>query len=496
MGTTTFQPMTIEPATVDATNARGAPLRAARRAKIICTLGPRTQSSEAIRALVEAGMDVARLNFSHGTHDEHAALYARVREASDASGRAVGVMADLQGPKIRLGRFDGGAVVLAPGAQFTLTTEPALGTSERASVSYRDLARDLAPGDTLLVDDGLVKLRAISTDGTEVSCRVVEGGPLSDHKGVNLPGAALRGGALTDKDIVDLGFALRLGIDMVALSFVRSAADYTAVRQVMDAVGRTVPVIAKIEKPEAVANLTSVIDAFDGVLIARGDLGIELSLEQVPMVQKRAAQLARQRGKPVIVATQLLESMIHQARPTRAEVSDVANAVLDGADALMLAGETSVGDHAVQTVRTLARIANTAECEGLDRVPLLGPVDSPEEAIAAAAAGVARTVDARALAVFTQTGRTARCLAAHRTAMPVLAFTSELTVRSNLALTWGVETFVAAVAQHADDAVAQVEHTLLSLGRGQPGDRVVIVAGRPGRAGTTHTVRVHELAAS
>ena len=468
----------------------------ARRAKIICTLGPATQTADAIRALVDAGMDVARLNFSHGTYDQHAAMYALVREASDAAGRAVGVMADLQGPKIRLGTFHGGGAVLAPGSAFTVTTQPTEGTSERASVSYEALARDLTPGDMLLLDDGMVKLSTISSDGIEIACQVVEGGLLSDHKGVNLPGAAIRTAALTEKDVDDLSFALRLGVDMVALSFVRSARDYAAVRQVMEAVGRCVPVIAKIEKPEAVADLDAVVDAFDGILIARGDLGIELSLEQVPMVQKRAAQMARQRGKPVIVATQLLESMIHHARPTRAEVSDVANAVLDGADALMLAGETSVGEHAVEAVRTLVRIAATTENEGLERMPSLGPaIATAEDAIAAAAAAVGRTVGARALAVFTQTGRTARCLASHRTAMPVLAFTSERVVRSNLALTWGVETFVAPVAHRADDAVAQVEHTMLSLGRGVPGDRVVIVAGRPGCAGTTNSVLVHELAA-
>ncbi|HEX2700740.1 MAG TPA: pyruvate kinase [Acidimicrobiales bacterium] len=466
-----------------------------RRAKIICTLGPATQTPDAIRALVDAGMDVARLNLSHGTHAEHAAIYSRVREASDAAGRAVGVLADLQGPKIRLGTFRGGVAVLTPGAAFTVTTRMTEGTSERAWVSYEALARDVAAGDTLLLDDGMVKLTTVSSDGTDIECRVIEGGLVSDHKGVNLPGAAIRTGALTDKDVEDLEFALRLGVDVVALSFVRSAGDHAAVRRVMDVVGRTVPVVAKIEKPEAVSDLAAIVDAFDGILIARGDLGIELSLEQVPMVQKQAAQLARQRGKPVIVATQMLESMIHHSRPTRAEVSDVANAVLDGADALMLAGETSVGEHAVAAVRTLARIAATTENEGLDRVPPLGPpVATPEESIAAAAAGVARTVRARALAVFTQTGRTARCLASHRTAVPVLAFTSEPEVRSNLALTWGVETFLAPVVEHTSDAVAQVEHTLLSLGRAVPGDRVVIVAGRPGHAGTTNAVRVHELA--
>ena len=467
---------------------------ASRKAKIICTLGPATASAEAIRALVDAGMDVARLNFSHGTHDDHAALYARVREASDATGRAVGVMADLQGPKIRLGAFEGGAAVLTPGSPFTVTTEPALGNSERASVSYADLARDLKPGDTLLLDDGLVTLCTLSSDGTEVSCQVIDGGPLSDHKGVNLPGAALQAGALTEKDVTDLDFALDLGVDMVALSFVRSAADAGTVRDAMRIAGRTVPVIAKIEKPEAVADLAAITDAFDGILVARGDLGIELSMEQVPLVQKQAAQMARQRAKPAIVATQLLDSMVHSARPTRAEVSDVANAVLDGADALMLAAETGVGNHPAEAVRMLGRIAAAVEQDGSRMPPLAAPEHTAEEAIAAAAAAVSRTVGATAIAVFTQTGRTARCLASHRTGLPVLAFTSEQAVRSNLALTWGVETFVAPVPSRTDEAVVGVERTMLSLGRAEPGDRIVIVAGHPGQAGTTNTVRVHEVA--
>lgn len=472
-----------------------------RQAKIICTLGPSTSSPGTIRALVEAGMDVARLNLSHGTHDDHAAMYAAVREASDATGRAVGVLADLQGPKIRLGAFEGGAAVLTPGSVFTVTTEALLGNSERASVSYADLARDLAPGDTLLIDDGAVRLCTLSTDGTAVACQVLDGGPLSDHKGVNLPGAAIRAGALTDKDVDDLRFALGLGADMVALSFVRQAADYGAVRAAMDDAGRRVPVIAKIEKPEAVADLDGIADAFDGLLVARGDLGIELSMEQVPLVQKRTTHLARQRAKPAVVATQLLDSMVHQARPTRAEVSDVANAVLDGADALMLAAETSVGDHPVEAVRTLSRIAATVEQGGHDRVPpvdFLSPLDPPAgsacEAVAAAAAAMSRRVGAKAIAVFTHTGRTARCLASHRTGLPVLAFTSEPTVRSHLALTWGVETFVTPVPSRTDEAVVEVERTMLGLGRAEPGDRVVIVAGRPGQAGTTNTVRVHELA--
>ena len=464
-----------------------------RRTKIVCTLGPATRSPEAIRALVDAGMDVARLNFSHGTHEEHAALYASVREASDASGRAVGVLADLQGPKIRLGTFEGGAAILVPGSVFTVTTVAGQGTSQRASVTYEALAREMSPGDTLLIDDGLIKLSALSSDGREISCQVLDGGPLSDHKGVNLPGTRIHTPALTEKDLDDLAFALRLGVDMVALSFVREASDAVAVQQVMTAVGRKVPVIAKIEKPEAVVEIDAIVEAFDGVMVARGDLGIELSVEQVPMVQKDVVQLARERGKPVIVATQLLESMTHHSSPTRAEASDVSNAVLDGADALMLSGETAVGAHAVKAVTTMARIAGAAE-ESLGRVPsLTGPPTSPQDAIALAGSALGGTVDAQAMAVFTHTGKTAQRLAGHRSSIPVLAFTSDPAVRSRLALTWGVETFIVPVAADADEEVAQVEETMLSLGRGRPGQQVVIVAGHPGRPGSTHTVRVHEL---
>jgi pyruvate kinase len=466
-----------------------------RRTKIICTLGPATSSPETVRALVDAGMDVARLNFSHGTHDEHAAACARVREAADASGRSVAVLVDLQGPKIRLGRFQGGAAILEPGSTFVVSGDAMEGTCERASVTYEQLARDLSPGDTLLIGDGSVKLRALKSDGREVSCQVLEGGPLSDSKGVNLPGARLTASALTEKDVVDVRFALDIGIDVVALSFVRSAEDVVGVRRVMDDAGRRVPVMAKIERPEAVDDLEAVLDAFDGVMVARGDLGVELPLEQVPAVQKRAVQQARERGKPVIVATQMLDSMIHNRRPTRAEVSDVANAVLDGADALMLAGETGVGAHPAEAVSTMARIIAAAEDDGLVRIPpIAGPVTSQRSAIAAAAVRVAGALGARALVAFTQTGETARCLARHRSTIPLLAFTPDPAVRSQLALTWDVETFLLPAMGGIDHGLDQVNEVMLARG-GNAGDRVVVLAGQPGQAGSTHTVRIHEVRA-
>jgi pyruvate kinase len=466
----------------------------------MCTLGPATQSTEAIAALVDAGMDVARLNLSHGTWEQHAAMYQRVREASDRSRRAVGVLADLQGPKIRLGHFSGGAAMLEAGSPFTLTTDPRPGpegepegSSRRASTTYAALVRDVGPGDTLLIDDGRVKLRAISSAGTEVSCEVVVGGVVSDNKGLSLPGVEISAPTMTEKDAEDLRFALALGADMVALSFVRRPTDIEAVREIMDSAGRRVPVIAKLERPEAVADLEAVVAAFDGIMVARGDLGIEMPLELLPLVQKRAVRLARGSSKPVVVATQMLESMTHDPLPTRAEVCDVANAVLDGADALMLSAETSIGKHAVSAVATMARIIVAAEEEGPTSLPP-ATCGTPGEAIASAAPNVAASVDAQALVAFTESGLSARRLASRRSPIPVLAFTPHAAVRSQLALTWGVETFVVAAAGHTDEMVVQVEQAMLELGRCHPGDLIVIIAGsRAHEAGSTNMLRVHRV---
>jgi pyruvate kinase len=468
-----------------------------RRSKIVCTLGPTTSSPESIRALVEAGMDVARLNFSHGIHEQHAEACLEVRRASDAVGRSVGILVDLQGPKIRLGTFAGGRADIVGGDEFTISTEPCEGTAKRASTSYLALATDVVPGDTILIDDGLVKLQALSTDGRDVRCRVVEGGTVADHKGINLPGVKVKAPALTDKDYRDLRFALGLRADMVALSFVRRPEDVDAVRGVMDEMGVRLPVIAKLEKPEAVDQLEAIVEAFDGLMVARGDLGVELPLEQVPVVQKQAVQLAREHFKPVIVATQMLDSMIHHSRPTRAEASDVANAVLDGADALMLSGETSVGKYPIESVRTMARIIGAAEEGALGRLPpLVAPTATEQDAIAMAADRVAQTLNARALVAFTQSGATARRLAGRRSPIPLLAFTPVQAVRSQLSLTWAVETFIVPAVGHTDDMVTQVERAMLDLGRGQTGDIVVIVAGSPpGQAGTTNMLRVHHLGA-
>ena len=343
-----------------------------RRAKIVCTLGPATSTPEQIRDLVVAGMDIARLNLSHGEYAVHEGVYRAVRAASDETGRAVGVLVDLQGPKIRTGRFAEGPVTLVKGDRFTITTDDVLGDRERVGTTYKGMPGDVKAGDLLLVDDGKVCLRAVEVTATDIVTETVEGGVISNNKGINLPGVAVSVPAMSEKDIDDLRWGLRLGADLIALSFVRSAADLQDVHRIMDEEGIRRPVIAKIEKPQAVDNLEEIINAFDGVMVARGDLGVELPLEDVPLVQKRAVEIARQQAKPVIVATQVLESMIENSRPTRAEASDCANAVLDGADAIMLSGETSVGAWPTQAVRTMARIIETTEDHGLERIHPLG----------------------------------------------------------------------------------------------------------------------------
>ncbi|GLW52328.1 pyruvate kinase [Kitasatospora phosalacinea] len=469
-----------------------------RRAKIVCTLGPAADSYDQIKALVDAGMDIARLNLSHGSHAEHEDRYHRVRKASDETGRSVGVLADLQGPKIRLATFADGPVLLERGDEFTITVDDVPGDREICGTTYKGLAADVSRGERILVDDGRVCLEVTHVEGPRVHCIVIEGGLVSDHKGLNLPGVAVSVPALSDKDVEDLRWALRTGADIIALSFVRSGKDVEEVHRIMAEEGRRVPVIAKIEKPQAVDNLESIVDAFDGIMVARGDLGVELPLEQVPIVQKRAVKLAKRNAKPVIVATQMLDSMINASRPTRAEASDVANAVLDGTDAVMLSGETSVGKYPVETVKTMARIVAAAEEDVLAAgLPPLTDKNKPRTqggAVARAAAEIGDFLDAKYLIAFTQSGDTARRLTRYRSPIPVLAFTYEPAVRSQLALTWGVETFLGPFVTTTDELVAQVDSALLSLGRCKPGDVVIITAGSPpGLAGSTNLVRVHHV---
>ncbi len=467
-----------------------------RRAKIVATLGPATSTAEAIEGLVAAGMDVARLNLSHGDYADHESVYALVRAASDAAGRGVGILVDLQGPKIRLGRFASGPVLLESGDVFIVTTDDVPGDREKVSTTYAGLPGDVSVGDVVLVDDGRIELRVTKVEGNDVHTVVVEGGRVSDNKGFNLPGVAVSVPALSDKDKADLRWALRTGADMIALSFVRSAADIVDVHAIMDDEGIRLPVLAKVEKPQAIENLEEIIAAFDGVMVARGDLGVELPLEAVPLVQKRAIQLCREASKPVIVATQMLDSMAVANRPTRAEASDVANAVLDGADALMLSGETSVGHHPNLVVETMARIIEHVETWALHELPNLSDpwTGSTARALTHAAVGVAEGVDATHLIAFTETGSSARLIARWRSRTPILAFTPNPRTRSMLSLVWGVETFLVAQVKHTDDMVRQVDKALLDIGRATIGDRVVIVAGvPPGVPGTTNGMRVHKM---
>ena len=466
-----------------------------RRAKIVCTLGPATATHEKIGDLVAAGMDVARMNFSHGSHADHKQTYDLVRAASEESGRAIGILADLQGPKIRLGTFAGGPVQWRTGDVVRITVEHVTGTHDRVSTTYQNLAKDAKVGDRLLVDDGKVGLVVTAVDGQDVVCEVTEGGQVSDHKGLSLPGMDVSVPALSEKDVEDLEFALSLGVDFIALSFVRSPADIDLVHQVMDRVGKgRLPVVAKVEKPEAVDNLEAIVLAFDGVMVARGDLGVELPLEQVPLVQKRAIQIARENAKPVIVATQMLDSMISNSRPTRAETSDVANAVLDGADALMLSGETSVGRYPIESVRTMSKIIEAVETESTVVPPLTHVPRTKRGVISYAARDIGERLNAKALVAFTQSGDTVRRLARLHTPLPLLAFTPEPGVRRQLSLTWGTETFLVPRVDSTDQMVYQVDMSMLSIGRYQSGDLVVIVAGSPpGTVGSTNLIRVHRL---
>ncbi|MEN9751668.1 MAG: Pyruvate kinase [Actinomycetota bacterium] len=466
-----------------------------RRAKIVATLGPATASYDNIRAIIEAGVDVCRMNLSHGTYDVHEEVYRNVRAAAADAGRSVAVLVDLQGPKIRLGKFEGGPYDLAEGDTLTITIEDIVGTKELSSTTYKGLPGDVKPGDPLLIDDGKVALRVVSTDGTRVVTKVEVAGPISNNKGINLPGVAVNVPAMSDKDEADLRWGLRLGADFIALSFVRDAADINRVHEIMDEEGVRLPVIAKVEKPQAVDNLEEIVDAFDGIMVARGDLGVELPLEAVPIVQKRAVELARRWAKPVIVATQVLESMITSPRPTRAEASDCANAVLDGTDAVMLSGETSVGEYPVVTVKTMARIIESTEEHGLDRIPALGTKPRTQGgAITLAAAEVAEFVDAKFLCVFTESGDSARRMARLRTEIPMIILTPHESIRRRMALSWGVTSYLVDPVTHTDDMFGQVDDILLGQGLASEGDKVVVIAGTPpGIAGSTNDLRVHRV---
>ena len=464
-----------------------------KRAKIVATFGPALSGFDLTKQAIEAGVNIARLNLSHGTRDVHESVYADIRRASEELGIPVAVMVDLQGPKIRLGKIAAGPQELAVGDVITITTEDVPGDRDVVSTTFKGLAKDVAAGDRLLIDDGRVALRALESDGVRVRAEVVVPGTISDNKGINLPGVPVDVPALTEKDEEDLRWALALGADLIALSFVRTAEDVALVHRIMDEVGRRIPVIAKIEKPQAVDNLKEIIDAFDAIMVARGDLGVELPLEEVPIVQKRAIEHARRWAKPVIVATQVLESMIENPRPTRAEASDCANAILDGADAVMLSGETSVGQFPIATIETMSRIVEATEFRGLKRIPPLGTSPRTQGgAITVAALEVATFVDAKAIVVFTESGDTARRMSRLRPQIPLYGFTPSPEIERRMQMIWGVNTRLVDRVEHTDEMIAQVDDILIGEALVPKGEKVIVVSGMPPSiVGSTNDIRVH-----
>ena len=456
-------------------------------------MGPAVEAPEKVEELIAAGMNMARLNLSHGGYEEHQNRLDRVRAAAGKAGKAVAILVDLQGPKIRLARFKDGPHELFRGDIFTITTDEVEGTKDRCGTTYKGLPGDCKPGDRILIDDGKVSVEVIEVKGNDVVTKVTQPGFVSNNKGINLPGVAVSVPAMSEKDIEDLRWGLRAGADFIALSFVRNAKDIEDVHAIMDEVGIRRPVIAKIEKPQAVDNLEEIVAAFDGIMVARGDLGVEMPIEEVPLVQKQCITLSREAAKPVIVATQMLDSMITNSSPTRAEATDCANAVLDGADALMLSGETSVGAFAIEAVKTMGRIIERTEESMLDRIPKIqGVPHTKGGAITKAATEIGAVVGAKYLVAFTQSGESARRISRFRSPIKILALTPEAHVYNQLALSWGVEPLIIPTVSHTDEMVKQVDALLLDSGRGTKGEPVVIVAGAPpGIPGSTNAVRVH-----
>jgi pyruvate kinase len=469
-----------------------------RRAKIIGTIGPATRSPEMLEKMMAAGMNVARLNFSHGTHAEHAEVIQRIRALSERLNAPLSILQDLQGPKMRCGNIKDGATILEPSGQTTITTQEVEGTAEIFSTTYDALPRDVKRGDHILLDDGLIELRVLETTETDVRCEVIEGGTLKSHKGINLPGVAVSAPALTEKDKEDLQFGIAQGVDWVALSFVRHPQDVREAKRLIDEAGSDVPVIAKLEKPEAIAHLEGIIAVADGVMVARGDLGVEMPPEQVPVLQKRIVREANEARKPVIIATQMLESMTHEPRPTRAEASDVANAILDGANAVMLSGETAVGKYPLETVEMMSRLVEHTEETLLSRWRLrerdFRLQSHFPQAICQAAAVAAVELDARALVGFTHSGSTARLLAAFRPTVPIIVFTPHEKVYRRLALFWGVTPRRIRAVTHTDELILEVDRALLTEGFAAAGDAIVLACSAPvAAAGSTNWLTLHRV---
>jgi pyruvate kinase len=465
-----------------------------RRSKIVCTIGPASESAEMIERLLRAGMDVARLNFSHGTHTSHARIIRRLREASGRQEKPLAILADLQGPKIRTGALAGGRpVILRAGQAFTITSANVPGTSERVSTTYGALPREVRRGNRILLADGLIELRVDAVHGREILCRVLNGGELGEHKGINLPGVKLRVPALTAKDRDDLAFALAHGVNYLAVSFVRRPEDVRVAQAAVARAGKTTPVIAKLEKPEAINDLDAILRVADGVMVARGDLGVEMKPEVVPVVQKEIIARARVARRPVITATQMLESMTQNPRPTRAEASDVANAIFDGTDAVMLSAETATGRYPVEAVKMMARIIGEAE-KNMRQVPgepSPGQLDVAETT-AELIGHASRELPMKVIAVFTESGSTARLISKYRPRPPIIAFTPDPETRRRLSLLWGVVPRSITRVREIDGLAAIAEKRLLEEELVRPGDVVGIVAGTPlGIRGTTNFMKFH-----
>jgi len=477
------------------TGAAGTPAR--RRTKIVCTIGPSTRSARAILRLAQAGMDVARVNFSYGSHEQHATTIARVRAAAQRVGRPIAILQDLAGPKLRVGDLPGGEAELSSGQEVTLTTSGRPGRG-RIPLPFPLLPELLSPGQRVLLSDGRLELRVLGVSGDDVRCEVRVGGTLKSRQGVNLPDLSLLIRAVTRKDLTDLRFGLQHEVDWVAMSFVRAAADLAPLRRLIGRARSAAGVIAKIEKHEAILHLDEIIAAADGVMVARGDLGVELPLDQVPVLQKQILAKCRRAGRPTITATQMLESMVSSPRPTRAEVSDVANAVFDGTDAVMLSGETAVGRYPVETVRVMGRVAMRAEAAFGFAAALaestLWPCRSITDAIAQATCGLARDLDARAIITATSTGHTALMVAMHRPAQPVVAVTADVATYRKLALVWGVYPVLAPRGRHTDELIVNAIMHAQHSGFARKGDRVVITAGVPaGIPGRTNLIKVESV---
>jgi len=462
------------------------------RTKIVCTIGPATSSRKVLKELILAGMDVARLNFSHGTHVAHGKVVKSLKSLSKSLNRPVAVMLDLQGPKIRTGLIKGGSLMVKDHDPLTITTRLVKGGPGLISTTYRGITKDLQPGDKILMDDGLIELKVQSKNKTDLFCEVVSGGIIREHKGINLPGITTGIDAVTEKDKNDLDFGLTMGIDFVAASFVRSAEDVEILKRILKKKKAQVPVISKIEKPQALDKLEEIIDASEGIMVARGDLGVELSPEQVPVAQKKMITLANRKRKMVITATQMLESMTEHPLPTRAEASDVANAIIDGTDAIMLSGETSVGKYPVKALKMMARIARVTERNFPATVSFSRKTANFSDAVSEAASLAAENLGLNAIVAFTQSGFTARLISKYRPSVPIIAFTSTEAVQRSLALSWGVKTLLMPRMGNSDMMIKAMEEQLRKKRLVRKSDRIVIVAGHPlQKQGKTNMMKLH-----